>query len=229
MIWQSLVWGVLMGAGAALHCAGMCGPIGCALLTATDARQSVRPAWQRLAVMQIGRVLAYVALGLVFGAFGAGLIRQIDMSPVHMALQWLAAGVVIWMGLSTAGLVPSLAGFDRALAPMAGLTARVRFALSQGGPELDLVSGLVWGLTPCPLVYAAVFNSMVLGSVEMAMLMMLAFGLVTAVPVMASSLLLFGAGGRRNRPGHLAAGLMMAGMGVLAFLLTTPGSPLCIS
>jgi sulfite exporter TauE/SafE len=226
---DALVWGLLLGAGATLHCAGMCGAIGCALLVATDTSAARRPAWQRLATMQFGRILSYVLLGLAFGAFGAGLYRALDFSSIHAILQWLAAAIVVWTGLATAGLAPSMAGLDRALAPLAGRTAQWRLFLSQSGPELDIVSGLVWGLTPCPLVYIAIFNAMLLGSVEQSMVMMLTFGLVTSIPVMLAGLSLYKASGLRGRPGRTLAGLAVAGAGLMAVALTTPGSPLCIT
>lgn len=226
---DALVWGFLLGMGSALHCAGMCGVIGCTLLSATDGTAASRPAWQRIVTMQVGRVAAYVALGLVFGALGAGVYRNLDFTSAHLAMQWLAAAVVVWLGLATAGLAPSLAGLDRALAPLAGLTTRARFALSRSGPEMDLVSGLLWGLTPCPMVYMAIFNAMLLGSIEQSMAMMLVFGLVTSVPVIAASLALHRAAGQRGRPHQRLAGLVLAGAGLLAFLLTAPFSPFCIT
>lgn len=226
---DALVWGFLLGMGASLHCAGMCGAIGCALLVTTDHAAGSRPPWRRLAVMQLGRVTSYLVLGLAFGAFGAGLFRSLDFTAAHAVMQWLAAAIVIWMGLATAGLAPSIAGIDRALAPLANRTARLRLLLSQSGPELDIVSGLIWGLTPCPIVYLAIFNAMLLGSTEQGLAMMLVFGLVTSVPVMVSALALHGATGRRGRPGRRAAGLSLIGAGILAFALTTPGSPLCIT
>lgn len=226
---DALVWGLLLGAGASLHCAGMCGAIGCALLVATDSSSGARPAWQRLATMQLGRILSYILLGLAFGTFGAGLYRALDFSSIHTVLQWLAAAIVVWTGLATAGLAPSLAGLDRALAPLAGRTAQLRLFLSRSGPELDIVSGLVWGLTPCPLVYIAIFNAMLLGSVEESMVMMLVFGLVTSAPVMLAGLSLHRAPGLRSRTGRRLAGLALIAAGLLAIALTTEGSPLCIT
>jgi sulfite exporter TauE/SafE len=226
---DALVWGLLLGIGATLHCAGMCGAIGCALLVATGTSPATRPAWQRLAAMQLGRILSYALLGLAFGTFGAGLYRALDFSSVHTILQWLAAAIVVWTGFATAGLVPSFAGMDRALAPLAARTAQLRLFLSQSGPELDILSGLVWGLTPCPLVYIAIFNAMLLGSVEQSMAMMTTFGLVTSIPVMFAGLSLYKASGLRSRPGRALAGLAVAGAGLLAVALTTPGSPLCIT
>jgi sulfite exporter TauE/SafE len=226
---DALVWGLLLGAGATLHCAGMCGAIGCALLLATDTSPAARPAWQRLAAMQLGRIFSYCLLGLAFGTLGAGLYRALDFSAVHVLLQWLAAAIVVWTGLATAGLVPSLAGMDRALAPLATRTAQLRLLLSRSGPELDIVSGLVWGLTPCPLVYIAIFNAMLLGSIEQSLVMMLVFGLVTSIPVMISALALYRASGLRGHRGRRIAGLVLIGAGLLAVALTTEGSPLCIT
>ncbi len=229
MMTDALVWGLLLGVGASLHCAGMCGAIGCALIVASSSSTPARPAWQRLAAMQFGRILSYALLGLAFGTFGAGLYRLLDFSAAHVLLQWLAAAVVVWTGLATAGLAPSPAGLDHALAPLAARTTQLRMVLSRSGPELDVVSGLVWGLTPCPLVYIAIFNAMLLGSIERSLVMMLAFGLVTAIPVMISSLALYRASGLRSRNGRRIAGLALIGAGLLAVALTTKGSPLCIT
>ena len=229
MITDALIWGLLLGAGASLHCAGMCGAIGCALLVATGTATPTRPAWQRLAAMQLGRILSYALLGLAFGTFGAGLYRVLDFSAVHVLLQWLAAAIVVWTGLATAGLAPSPAGLDRAFAPLAGKTAQWRMFLSRTGPELDVVSGLIWGLTPCPLVYIAIFNAMLLGSIEQSLVMMLAFGLITSIPVMVSALALYRASGLRTPKSRRIAGLALFGAGLLAVALTTKGSPLCIT
>ena len=229
MTTDALVWGLLLGVGASVHCAGMCGAIGCALIVATGPSTPTRPAWQRLAAMQLGRILSYALLGLTFGTFGAGLYRVLDFSAAHVLLQWLAAAVVIWTGLATVGLTPSPAGLDRALAPLAGRTAQLRMFLSRSGPELDVVSGLIWGLTPCPLVYIAIFNAMLLGSIEQSLVMMLAFGLITSIPVMVSALALYRASGLRTPKSRRIAGLALIGAGLLAVALTTKGSPLCIT
>ena len=137
--------------------------------------------------------------------------------------------IVVWTGLATAGLAPSPAGLDRAFAPLAGKTAQWRMFLSRTGPELDVVSGLIWGLTPCPLVYIAIFNAMLLGSIEQSLVMMLAFGLITSIPVMVSALALYRASGLRTPKSRRIAGLALIGAGLLAVALTTKGSPLCIT
>ena len=228
MIPSPVIWGLLLGLGSSLHCAGMCGPIGCSLLLfgQTESRSTQA---LRLALMQLGRVLSYVLLGVVFGTFGAGMQKHLDFSQVHLVLQWVAAATIIWLGFSTAGLVPSLAVADRALAPVANAVGRVRISLAHGGPELALVGGLFWGITPCAMVYTALFNSLLTGNAADGMLLMLAFGAGTVPAVVLSTLALAKARSFGRRPGRHAAGALMIGAGILALLLTVPGSPLCIT
>jgi sulfite exporter TauE/SafE len=229
MIPSPIIWGLLLGLGSSLHCAGMCGPIGCTLMMATPGATDRRSLLVRIATMQLGRVTAYAGLGLVFGLVGASLYASLDLSALHQAMQWVAALVVIWMGLATAGMVPALAGADRLLAPIAGRLARYRMAASAGGPEAALATGLIWGLTPCAMVYAAIFNSLLTGDAWMGTLLMLSFGIGTIPAVVIATLALVKAAGRRHRRGRIAAGAMLIGAGVLGLLLTVPGSPLCIT
>ena len=228
MIASPVIWGLLLGLGSSLHCAGMCGPIGCSLLTLAPGPESRGATLMRLGLMQAGRVAAYVLLGLAVGLAGAGMLVKVDLVPVHQAMQWVAAGVVMWLGLTTAGLVPSLALADRAIMPLATGIARFRAGLSGGGAEMALLGGLAWGITPCAMVYAALFNSLLTGSPADGALLMAAFGLGTTPAVVAASLALFGAR-RVARPGRKAAGLLMIAAGALALALTVPGSPLCIT
>jgi len=229
MIPSPVIWGLLLGLGSSLHCAGMCGPIGCTLMMATPGETGRRALLVRLVHLQLGRVVAYAGLGVAFGFVGASLYGRLNLVVLHQAMQWAAALVIIWMGLSTAGLVPAMAGADRLLAPVAGRLARYRLAVSGGGPETTLVAGLVWGLTPCAMVYAAIFNSLLTGDPWMGGLLMLCFGLGTVPAVVVTTLVLVKAAGRRQRPGRVAAGAMLIGAGVLGLLLTVPGSPLCIT
>ena len=229
MLSAAFIWGIMLGLGSSLHCAGMCGPIGCSLLLMGDGRERPMALALRLGAMQLGRIAAYGGLGLGFGLIGTGLYLRADFSGVHGIMQWSAAALMIWIGLGTAGLVPSFAGLDRLAVPLAGRLARLRAGISAAGPETGLLAGLIWGLTPCAMVYAAAFTSLLTGSVEDGVVLMLAFGLGTVPAVIASSLAFYRASRMGSRPGRKWAGAMQAGAGVLALLLTVPGSPLCIT
>jgi sulfite exporter TauE/SafE len=229
MIPSPLIWGLLLGLGSSLHCSGMCGPLGCSLLLMGGPDRSRQALLGRLAVMQLGRVTSYVALGLLFGVFGAGLQTRLDTTALHLAMQWAAGAAVVWLGLSTAGMVPSLAAVDHLTMPIARGLAGVRGKLSQGGPEVALLAGLVWGVTPCAMVYTALFNSLLTGNAADGVLLMAAFGLGTVPAVVLSTLALVGARSMAHRPGRKVAGALMIASGILALLLTVPGSPFCIS
>lgn len=229
MLPAAFVWGLMLGLGSSLHCAGMCGPIGCSLLLFGDRQERPAQLVIRLAAMQVGRIFSYAALGLAFGLVGTGLYAQVNFTGVHGVMQWAAAGLMVWIGLGTAGLVPSLAAADRLAVPLAGKLARLRAGISAAGPEAGLVSGMIWGLTPCAMVYAAAFSSLLTGNVGDGVLLMAAFGLGTLPAVIASTLAFYRASRMRGRPGRRLAGAMQAAAGVLALLLTAPGSPLCIT
>lgn len=229
MIPSPVVWGLLLGLGSSLHCAGMCGPIGCAFLLSTKPGANRSSIAARLAAMQFGRILSYCGLGMLFGTFGASLYSVANFTGIHQMLQWAAGGTIIWLGLSTSGLVPSFAGVDRALAPAAGALARLRSSLGAVGPEASLVSGMLWGLTPCAMVYAAIFNSLLTGDLLSGGVLMLSFGIGTIPAVVASTLALYQARRAARRPGRQMAGALMIAGGVLALALTVPGSPFCIT
>lgn len=229
MLLSNVIAGLVMGFGSSLHCAGMCGPIGCALLLGpTQTGRKLDP-FLLLMSAQGGRIAAYTLLGGLFGVFGAGLYGIANLQSAHALMQWTAALTVMWMGLSIAGLVPAMMGLDRALAPIAGGLSRLRLSLAGGYGQLG-VAGLIWGLTPCAMVYAAIFNSLLAGSAVGGMAMMAAFGVGTIPAVTLSALGIF----RLSRltgtaRGRLLSGLVLVGVGVLGLLLTVPGSPLCIS
>ncbi len=229
MIASPVIWGLLLGLGSSLHCSGMCGPLGCSLLLMGGQERSASALLGRLAAMQLGRIVSYVVLGALFGIFGAGLQASFNTAALHLAMQWAAGAAVVWLGLATAGMVPSLAVMDRLGAPLARGVADLRAKLSGGGAELGLVAGLLWGITPCAMVYAALFNSLLAGSPGGGLLLMLAFGLGTMPAVMLSTLALVKARSMAGRPGREVAGALMIAAGCAALLLTVPGSPLCIT
>lgn len=164
-----LTLGVL---GSAAHCVGMCAPF--VLLVsrryATPAgphRRAAAQAWYHA-----GRLLTYVLLGAAAGAFG-GLVQQ---AGAFVGLQRTAAVV------AGAALVVSAAGSLVAAAPFtapARLLSRVTGRLSARMPGHPLLLGLVLGLLPCGLLYAAVVAAMTRGGAPDGAIALAAFGLGT--------------------------------------------------
>lgn len=228
MLVENLIGGLLMGGASSLHCAGMCGPIGCMMLMGSPtASRDLDPSLLIMSA-QGGRIVSYVLLGTMFGVAGSGLFGVLNLEAAHQALQWTAAATIIWMGLSIAGLAPSIPGLDRMLAPAAGGMAAVRSRWLGGYPQLG-IAGLIWGLTPCAMVYAALLNSLLAGSTLGGATVMLGFGLGTLPAVTISSFGLFRIGKlTATRRARMIAGSVLIGAGMAGLLLTVPGSPLCI-
>ena len=221
----AILSGLVMGLASSLHCAGMCGPIGCAMLLSNGKLDPLRA----LLVAETGKLAAYTLLGAAFGIFGAGIYGVLNLQIAHKVLQWSASLTIVWMGLATLGLVPAMAGLDRVFAPAAVAVGALRSRWTASGYGGLAAAGLVWGAMPCAMVYMALFNSVLTGSWENGAAMMAAFGLGTVPAVTLSVLGL----ARMRRFGLTArgkwwAGSALAASGVVGLVLTVPGSPLCI-
>lgn len=138
----------LLGLAGSLHCVGMCGPLMLALpLDAAGKRHVVG----RMLVYHAGRILTYAALGLLFGMLGKGLA----VAGFQKFLS-VAAGILMLIMALTAGrferLVTVLPGFG-------AFTNRVKSGIGHlirqnpNGSTFSL--GLLNGLLPCGMVYAA--------------------------------------------------------------------------
>jgi len=62
--------GFILGLISSLHCIGMCGPI--AMMLPVDHKNPAKKTTQLL-TYHLGRITAYMTLGLVFGLLGKGL------------------------------------------------------------------------------------------------------------------------------------------------------------
>lgn len=217
----SIATGLSLGIASTLHCAGMCGAISSGLMLATkDA--SARP--RAFAMIHVGRLLAYALAGGAIAAVGSPLIGWLDRELAFRLAQWAAAIAVMWIGLSTAGLLPPLTWVDRALAPVTNALSR---ATQKGSRRswTPFALGFAWGTMPCAMVYGALFTAMLTGSASAGATTMLAFGAGT-LPGLAAAALGFGwiarTGLRRER--RVAAGLAIAALGAMTVWLPRPGS-----
>jgi len=216
--------GFALGLASTLHCAGMCGAISCSLMLAQE-RGGQRNAHYAFALTHAGRIAAYALAGAVVGTIGAPAIAWLDRDTAFRLLQWAAAASLIWIGLSTAGLVPSIALIDRGLTSIADGLARLH-SRSQRRVYVPILSGLAWGMMPCAMVYAALFTAMLSGSIVGGAATMAAFGIGTLPGLVAAS---FGfrrlAQVKSNRATRVAAGLAVAVFGAATVFFAHPHSP----
>jgi hypothetical protein len=211
---------LLFGLASGLHCVGMCGGIVAAfsarrVVPIVPARPAAR-AWRRQLAFNAGRILTYALGGAAAGALGGAAQLMQGALPAQIALFVLAQGVLILAGLYLLGAGRLLARFENLGAP---LWRRVQPAAARlaaaPGTLAAAGAGMLWGLLPCAMVYAALATATLAGGPARGALAMLAFGAGT-LPW------LLGAGGAlawlRAGPGRArlrnVAGALVLGMGV---------------
>jgi uncharacterized protein len=167
-LWTAL----LVGLAGSLHCAAMCGPL--ALAIPVTGRSRLGFIAGRVAY-NLGRILTYCVLGLVFGLLG----RSFWLAGIQ---RWtsIALGVLLLAGLFSSRRVavsrPVMAFVGQLKSGMGALLRRRSFA------ALALL-GLLNGLLPCGLVYVACAGAATTRDALSGAEYMAAFGLGT-VPLM---------------------------------------------
>jgi len=172
---MDLAAGFLMGIVGSIHCAAMCGPIALAL----PARDSART---RFLVGRLlyngGRIFTYLLLGTALGTLG-GLLALAGLQ------QALSIGAGAFMIIAV--LIPSaLERFSSRWTPLERFHAGLRDRLGSLLRRQSLASlfglGLLNGLLPCGLLYAALAAAAALGDPLRGALFTAGFGIGT-VPV----------------------------------------------
>lgn len=239
----SLVAVFFTGLLGGVHCAGMCGgivsalgmvrqrPVALKLSTRPDARLgaidikavSTTKAPSNLAsvsLYNVGRIGMYVSLGTMAGGVGSVAWLMESMLPVQQFAYLISNVLLILMGLYITGIkgiatvVESLgAHFWKWVRP-----AATRQISRQGGLN-NVLTGALWGLVPCGMVYAVLSVALVSGSAANGALLMLVFGLGTL-----PNLMLLGMSGKwlarasKNLWVRRLAGALIIGFGLMGFL-----------
>lgn len=178
-----------LGLVSSLHCAQMCGPIVLALSLPLSTAQRRQHLLAHLSY-NIGRLVTYTTLGALAGLTGQTLGFAGRLAGLENFAALLGGALMLITGLLLLDLLPhrSLQKFDplqllrRTLKPVG-----TRIASTAAKDKFTL--GLLLGLLPCGLIYAALFKAMATGTAWAGGLTMLAFGLGTT-----SALLVIGLG-----------------------------------
>ncbi|MBI4573031.1 MAG: sulfite exporter TauE/SafE family protein [candidate division NC10 bacterium] len=170
----------LFGLLGSTHCFGMCGPLVSLYAGQLAGGGGPSPPRQHL-LFNLGRVLAYINLGAVFGA--AGFILAVR--PWTAGLVGLAAGLfVLAMGGHFLGLSAVANRLDRLLARPTGALVGVwrQYVVLARSPGIVLL-GALHGLLPCPLLYVMFTSAVALGDPIRGGVLLFSFSLGT-VPMM---------------------------------------------
>ncbi|EGV18612.1 sulfite exporter TauE/SafE family protein [Thiocapsa marina] len=218
----------VVGLLSAMHCIGMCGGISGALSYSLPLE--TRNDRQRLGLFvlafNLGRIASYAAAGAVSGAFGAVLLGSGASPWIFEGVRWLAAGIMIGIGLYIGGWFPRFATIERLGMPLwRRLEPLGRRLLPVTTLPRSVLFGMVWGWLPCGLVYSMLLSTPAQGGVLAGALYMALFGAGT-LPI----LLLGGVfAGQLFRLGQDRRFQAMAGIGVILLGLLTLSTTQTIS
>jgi hypothetical protein len=217
---SAFVLAFVVGVFSALHCIGMCGGIVGALSFSLP--DQTRRSWARLTLFLLayntGRTASYAIAGALFGSFGGVLLDAGLRSSLHGGLRWLAAVVVVGIGLYIAGWFPRITLVERFGEPVwRRLEPFGRRLLPIRTLPRAFLYGSIWGWLPCGLVYTMLISAPAQGGAMAGALYMALFGLGT-LPVMVATGLAAGrlyrfAGDERLR---VASGLSVVALGLFA-------------
>ena len=164
------------------HCIGMCGGImGALSFGMSDSTAAMR--YRILLSYNIGRILSYGLIGLLFGSLGY-LLGAYDVLRIIAGTLLIAMGLYLanwWRGLTWLEL--GGAYFWRYIQPLG------KGLMPVSSSPKALLLGAVWGWLPCGLVYSALAYASAQANPYQAAAVMVAFGLGTLPSVMAGGLM----------------------------------------
>jgi uncharacterized protein len=219
MIWLILGSGVLLGIGSATHCAGMCGPIAMVLpFQKSDGKTD----WTSFSVYHIGRISAYMLIGLLIGWIGT----MIRWQGLGAGLSLLSGIGLLIYGLYYMGWV-SIPG-QRIKLPVAFIKDIWYRAMSAPHRLWYFPAGIANGLLPCGMVYAAGTAALSMQYMEESLAVMAGFALGTLPVFVVMPLIKRFLRGRWFTGGVLLAtsiGLILRGAWAIYQLLVTTANP----
>jgi hypothetical protein len=172
---------VVLGLASSLHCVTMCGPLLAVAMAPAQGRWTALARWQM--AYQLGRGAAYVALGALLGALGQAFAALFASHVVGGVVQIVVGGSLLamaalwlWRGRGV-GALPGGSRWSK-------LLARV---LTWPNVMAPVLLGLLTGLLPCGVLWAALARAVAASSAWQGGALMLAFWA-------GSTPLLFGAG-----------------------------------
>ena len=168
------------------HCIGMCGGITSALSLSLQGRSRTQTTWLMLSY-HLGRISSYALAGLLLGLVGWYLG---DSSRImQLTMRYIAAGMLIAMGLYISGWWLGLAAFEKIGGHLwKHIQPRANRLLPIKKTTNALSLGALWGWLPCGMVYSTLTWSASQGQAIQSALLMACFGLGTLPSVFLTGL-----------------------------------------
>lgn len=172
--------GFFMGLFGSVHCTLMCGP----LLFALQQHQkfSIASVLNKI-LYQVGRILTYGLIGLLFGALGSSFV----LKGWQQGLSIFTGGLLLLIGFFYLFIhkFPSLASFQtKSIQPFAKAMSKWMYK-----PNGSFIAGMLNGFLPCGMVYMAVASALNAENALSSFQFMVYFGLGTLPLMLLFSLL----------------------------------------
>ncbi len=185
-----MVEAFLIGLIGSLHCLGMCGPIALTI----PFSKNLLTRFIGVLIYNLGRVVTYGIIGALFGLFGLGLA----MAGVQQAVS-IILGTLMILTVLFPLLFKRIKPLERMFSPISNFVKnKLSGYLNKRSLLTLLPTGIINGLLPCGLVYAAVAKSLASGSIATGSIYMVLFGLGT-IPLMVALPMLGSLGGFKFR------------------------------
>jgi sulfite exporter TauE/SafE len=169
--------GAVLGLAGSAHCAGMCGPL--LLIVLGRGRAPGHSAWRTALLYHLGRISMYTLLAVPAGFAG----RELAGGGAGRLLAVVAGGLLL-LAATGSGMNRWLRPFSQAWSTAVIRAGTKATTLTRRYPHAGYaVLGLVNGVLPCGLVYAAVTAAAASGTVAGSIAFMAGFGAGT-VPVL---------------------------------------------
>lgn len=177
MLLAIMISGFTLGAAGSLHCVGMCGPLSLALPVH---HLSKAQKFFSLLLYQLGRIITYSAIGLLFGLAG----RRIYISGYQ---QWfsITMGILV-LGLSILYFIQKKTIHLKFLNQFYFFVQKriSQLLKSVTGPSGFLLMGMANGLLPCGMIYIALAATLSFTEVIQSVSFMAMFGAGTLPAMM---------------------------------------------
>jgi len=168
--------GFIIGLVGSLHCIGMCGPIVVAL--PVKGFSTFRLIITRL-LYNIGRVITYSFLGLLFGILG----KNLNILGLQQITSIVFGAVMILVVITPSKIKNSISRVSVVSSANGLLKKGFSKLISKQSAESFFLIGILNGFLPCGFVYVGIAGALVTGSLMNAVIYMFLFGLGT-IPVM---------------------------------------------
>lgn len=176
----SLTAAFIMGLMGSVHCIGMCGGLACALNYASPkAERTPSKIMRSQIIYNVGRIMTYGTLGALAGYFGTLALQPI-YTQAAFTLRIFSAVFVILVGFYIIGLISFIAHIEYLGKHLWMRFQRgISYVLTLRAIPGRFVTGVIWGMLPCGLVYSALMYAVGAGSGYKGALIMFCFGLGT--------------------------------------------------